>query len=1564
MVAGMVMPLDNLRAIYERLFRDGVMVAKKDKRPQTKHPEIPGVGNLQVIRAMGSLKSRGFVRETFAWRHFYWYLTNEGIVYLRDYLHLPPEIVPTPLQRVRRPAATLAIVQRAARVQAIEGPTSYVPKPGRGGTESQEALLQRQEYRRKQIGTEVERLPSEKTPRFRGRPIIDEIKPNASWSRDQAQPSPSSGQDYAREMDRRVGRKAVTEVYHQPPAEMRSAQSLIRKTMTTEEYKGSSEAALIKNKPKTTVSVDLPTQSAVTAITTGTVAASMSLKKAEKEKLKEEVSVKVSQEIITSKSTRDVFLPSVTQVKATETKNVQEYPVKDEMPKVTDTTARVTEKILKSVTQEKITSEDCNTGDKKALIECLPKTVAQLTDTATTADRVTVTASMCPSKAGKEKVKEEVSVKVSQEIITSKSAKDVSLPSKKQLAKTVKPRDTETKNVQDYPVSNEMPKVTEKISMSVMQKMTSEDCNRSDEIALVENLPKTTAQLDITATTADTVAVTPSGSPSKAGKEKLIEEVSAKVSQLASTTEQTKDTSLTPFTKKVKKTPKVTNVKEDPVKDEMPKMAEKVPMSVTEKTTAVSVDLPAQHTSDMVTVTASMSPNKTGKEKLKDKVSVNVSQETEQASDATQHASSKKNMEKTMKAIVTTNVQEHPVKHEMPRVAEEVSMSFTEKTTAASVDLPAQLTSDMVTVTTSMSPSKAGKDRVSVKVSQEKDTKEQASNATESASSKKKVGKLVKATVTTNVQEHPVKDEKLRVTEEVSTSVMQKKMTLVDFSKSSEMGTLENVPETAVIVDMPATTAQTIAVTASMSPSRSDQQKLEEVSGKVSQEANVKEQAKDTSQPLFSKKKKEKMQKTAATKNIQEHSVKNEMPSLAEKLPMSLISKSAVHPVELESEAKSAAELNLEKGENIKGIKDKDDSIRSSASAVPPVSKKNEDTALLNIVVDTVKEKAEINLAQQTAEPSLEENASNVASVGPPMVTLAVAKSSAQKSKKKKAQKTSSTEETKDNDNPKNSKPVLLSAPKEVDIPADETCTTVVKTEVKMHKHDPSPTSEISAASADAHAKEIITHEEIKVVQQRTATKESKTEVSKQEITSDQQKPPPAKPTEESKATAPNNEEAEDAPKSRKKGKKKTKAAVNLSPDLSPTAEIKAAEVMTAQAAIKVHPTQSPETLVAIVSPKIPPEGMCTKESQAGAVQAEAPAHKGEAESAQPSAEKIKREVLKEKTSSSQILREAPTGQASAAASAQAGPHPEQGEPPSVAQLSAAPDTQHRGEKQKELSVSKAIELPLTTGPFSTQEIICDTQALPEDETTMRRKIVVVEEVIEVQQIASPGAGGSPPAATPVPEIEGDDLDYDVLEELARERAVLQGTPVQEISWDHSLDEPEAKTFPNFIEDERDRVQKKTFTKWVNKHLIKAQRHVSDLYEDLRDGHNLISLLEVLSGETLPREKGRMRFHKLQNVQIALDFLKHRQVKLVNIRNDDIADGNPKLTLGLIWTIILHFQISDIQVNGQSDDMSAKEKLLLWSQRMVEGYQGLRCDNFTTSWRDGKLFNAVIHRHE
>ena len=67
--------------------------------------------------------------------------------------------------------------------------------------------------------------------------------------------------------------------------------------------------------------------------------------------------------------------------------------------------------------------------------------------------------------------------------------------------------------------------------------------------------------------------------------------------------------------------------------------------------------------------------------------------------------------------------------------------------------------------------------------------------------------------------------------------------------------------------------------------------------------------------------------------------------------------------------------------------------------------------------------------------------------------------------------------------------------------------------------------------------------------------------------------------------------------------------------------------------------------------------------------------------------------------------------------------------------------------------------------------------------------------------------------------------------------------------------------------------------------------------------------MNVISISFQPRERGRMRFHAIQNVETALRFLRYKEIKLVNIRGEDIVDGNPKLTLGLIWTIILHFQV-------------------------------------------------------
>ncbi|XP_042189248.1 spectrin beta chain, non-erythrocytic 1 isoform X2 [Callorhinchus milii] len=168
------------------------------------------------------------------------------------------------------------------------------------------------------------------------------------------------------------------------------------------------------------------------------------------------------------------------------------------------------------------------------------------------------------------------------------------------------------------------------------------------------------------------------------------------------------------------------------------------------------------------------------------------------------------------------------------------------------------------------------------------------------------------------------------------------------------------------------------------------------------------------------------------------------------------------------------------------------------------------------------------------------------------------------------------------------------------------------------------------------------------------------------------------------------------------------------------------------------------------------------------------------------------------------------------------------------------------------------------------------------------------------------------------------------------------------------------------LQDEREAVQKKTFTKWVNSHLARVSCRITDLYMDLRDGRMLIKLLEVLSGERLPKPtKGRMRIHCLENVDKALQFLKEQRVHLENMGSHDIVDGNHRLTLGLIWTIILRFQIQDISVETEDnkEKKSAKDALLLWCQMKTAGYPNVNIHNFTTSWRDGMAFNAVIHKH-
>ncbi|XP_069787742.1 utrophin-like isoform X2 [Narcine bancroftii] len=167
--------------------------------------------------------------------------------------------------------------------------------------------------------------------------------------------------------------------------------------------------------------------------------------------------------------------------------------------------------------------------------------------------------------------------------------------------------------------------------------------------------------------------------------------------------------------------------------------------------------------------------------------------------------------------------------------------------------------------------------------------------------------------------------------------------------------------------------------------------------------------------------------------------------------------------------------------------------------------------------------------------------------------------------------------------------------------------------------------------------------------------------------------------------------------------------------------------------------------------------------------------------------------------------------------------------------------------------------------------------------------------------------------------------------------------------------------------DEHDDVQKKTFTKWINVRFAKnGKPPIKDLFDDLRDGRKLLDLLEGLTGHTFTKERGTTRVHALNNVNRVLRVLQQNNVELVNIGGIDIVDGNRKLTLGLIWSIILHWQVKDIMKAIMSDlQQTNSEKILLsWVRQSTQPYKQVNVLNFTTSWADGLAFNAILHRHK
>ncbi|XP_060228154.1 spectrin beta chain, non-erythrocytic 5 [Meriones unguiculatus] len=165
-------------------------------------------------------------------------------------------------------------------------------------------------------------------------------------------------------------------------------------------------------------------------------------------------------------------------------------------------------------------------------------------------------------------------------------------------------------------------------------------------------------------------------------------------------------------------------------------------------------------------------------------------------------------------------------------------------------------------------------------------------------------------------------------------------------------------------------------------------------------------------------------------------------------------------------------------------------------------------------------------------------------------------------------------------------------------------------------------------------------------------------------------------------------------------------------------------------------------------------------------------------------------------------------------------------------------------------------------------------------------------------------------------------------------------------------------------------MQEKTFTNWINNifRLGRVGIRIQNLYTELADGAHLLRLLELISGEALPAPSlGHLRVHFLENNSHALAFLRAK-VPIPFIGPENIVDGDQSLILGLLWVIILRFQISHISLDREEFGasaalLSAKEALLAWCQRKTASYTNVDITDFSRSWSDGLGFNALLHAH-
>jgi len=149
-----------------------------------------------------------------------------------------------------------------------------------------------------------------------------------------------------------------------------------------------------------------------------------------------------------------------------------------------------------------------------------------------------------------------------------------------------------------------------------------------------------------------------------------------------------------------------------------------------------------------------------------------------------------------------------------------------------------------------------------------------------------------------------------------------------------------------------------------------------------------------------------------------------------------------------------------------------------------------------------------------------------------------------------------------------------------------------------------------------------------------------------------------------------------------------------------------------------------------------------------------------------------------------------------------------------------------------------------------------------------------------------------------------------------------------------------------------------TFTMWCNMKLVTAgcnTMSVDNMKDEMKNGVVLVTMLEHLTGKTV-RGINRNPKHNMTimaNLQACWKFMEEEEgIDMGGVNVTNAFGGVEKVWLALIWRFILKYDLD-------GDDGGAVTSLLEWVRPRTEA-RGIDVSNFTTSWKDGDAFLALL----